>query len=320
MHKTRLSLESLSSRTLPSATLLNGVLTIEGTTGRDTITVSQSGTTLTVQGQQINVNGTLVSSVEVGNVTSISVFGRKGSDTISLTGVTVSAFLSGGKGNDVLTGGKGDDVCDGGSGNDILSGKAGNDELRGKDGDDTIKGGAGDDICYGGSGDDICYGGSGDDELRGHSGLDVLYGESGNDHHFGGFGDDSCNGGSGDDSLSGDDGNDSLTGGSGDDHLDGGSGDDHLDGGIGTDDLYDIDEGLNGTEVEGTITGINLANSTVTITTQGGQSVTLKVTATTKLERDDVHVVSLSVFQIGDAAEAEFNGQGVALELEALQD
>ena len=61
MAKARLNLESLHSRTMPSATLVNGVLSIDGTEGRDVIVVRQIKDHLEVKGQQIDDNGTLVS-------------------------------------------------------------------------------------------------------------------------------------------------------------------------------------------------------------------------------------------------------------------
>src|SRR5262245_41815628 len=40
VNKTRLALESLDARTLPSATLANGILTVTGTAGKDAIVVT----------------------------------------------------------------------------------------------------------------------------------------------------------------------------------------------------------------------------------------------------------------------------------------
>lgn len=244
MTRTRLNLESLHSRTLPSATLVNGVLTVEGTGGRDTIVVTQTGSTLSVRGEQIDVNGSLVDSIDVSDVTRVVVRGGGGHDTISLAGVAVAAHVSGGSGHDVITGGVGDDV---------IAGGAGNDNCRGGAGDDRISSGSGDDRCNGGSGNDRIEGGRGRDRTRGGGGFD---------------------------------------------------------------DLSDIDEGVTATSVEGRITAINLGQSTVTITTVSGVAVTVKVVASTKLERNDAHV-NLSAFLIGDDAEAVFNAQRVASKLEA---
>ena len=59
-------------------------------------------------------------------------------------------------------------------------------------------------------------------------------------------------------------------------------------------------------KVEGTLTAVDLAANTVTITPLGGSPVVLNVTAATKIERNEMHV-SLSALVIGDAAEAKFD-------------
>jgi Domain of unknown function (DUF5666) len=57
-------------------------------------------------------------------------------------------------------------------------------------------------------------------------------------------------------------------------------------------------------KVEGTITAVGA--SSVTIRARSGGQVTVGVTATTKIERNDRHV-SLSAFKVGDRGEALFN-------------
>lgn len=59
-------------------------------------------------------------------------------------------------------------------------------------------------------------------------------------------------------------------------------------------------------EVKGTITDVNLNESTITLLTKSGDSVTLLVTDETVIERED-EPVGLSDLQVGDRAEAEFN-------------
>ena len=59
-------------------------------------------------------------------------------------------------------------------------------------------------------------------------------------------------------------------------------------------------------EVEGTITDVNLTDSTITLLGNDGNSVTLLVTADTVIEREGEPAV-LSDLQVGDRAEAEFN-------------
>ena len=59
-------------------------------------------------------------------------------------------------------------------------------------------------------------------------------------------------------------------------------------------------------EVEGTITDVNLTDSTITLLGESGNSVTLLVTADTVIERED-EPAELSDLQVGDKAEAEFD-------------
>jgi len=204
----RSTLESLESRALFSvnATFSSGLLTVTGDTANDTIRVTYAN----VGGSNyVRVNGADVGSgVLASSVTSISVDGGAGGDTIDLSGVGAPVFpaatqvtINGGDGNDDITGsgfvdtihgGNGDDLVNGWSGNDIVYGDAGNDQLYGRDGDDWI------------------YGGDGDDLLAGRVGNDHLYGEAGNDRLVGDQGDDYLDGGTGTNSLIGNAGSDTI--------------------------------------------------------------------------------------------------------------
>ena len=106
-----------------------------------------------------------------------------GSDTITLTGVSVSSLdvddfynvVAGPTaGDDTLVGTSGADNIDGLAGNDAISGNGGNDFLRGGAGDDTISGNTGNDSLYGDAGSDILNGGTGDDSLSGGAGRDTF--------------------------------------------------------------------------------------------------------------------------------------------------
>jgi len=166
---------------------------------------------------------------EFSGVTSIVADGGAGNDTITIEpGVTVSATLNGGDGDDHLFGGELGSVLHGGAGNDQLSGRSGNDQLFGDEGDDDLFGGAGNDTLDGGAGNDVLQGQTGNDTLIGGEGDDVL---------TGGLGDDLLQGGNGDDQLTGDDGNDNPTAG-GNDRLEGGAGRDVLEGEAGNDVLF----------------------------------------------------------------------------------
>ncbi len=87
--------------------VISGFTNLNGGTGSDTLTLS-------------NTSGTA--------------FGGAGNDTIN-----------GGNGNDILNGDAGNDTLFGGAGNDALYGGTGDDTLRGGLGDDTLYGGAGND-------------------------------------------------------------------------------------------------------------------------------------------------------------------------------
>lgn len=181
-------------------------------------------------------------------------------------GMTGSATLDGGLGNDWLYGGHGSDT---------LLGGAGNDDLMGEDGNDRLEGGAGNDLLYGGYGSDNLIGGDGNDDYHVDSYGDVV--TETNAAAAGGIdwvdtnglsaytlgnnvenlymynGEDSVmavgNGlnniievdyFSNDSSLSGGAGNDTLEGGWGSDWLDGGTGNDRMVGGSGSD-IYYVD-------------------------------------------------------------------------------
>jgi Ca2+-binding RTX toxin-like protein len=266
--KVRLNFDSLDNRVLPSATLANGVLTINGTEGRDVIVVREADGQLRVRGESIEVNGSTVRSVAVADVTRIEVSAGAGDDRVKLIGVGVATSVDAGDGDDRVFGGVGDDTIVGGIGDDRLFGFRGNDD---------IAGGVGDDRIFGGAGDDQVLGEDGDDRVNGQAG------------------DDNCDGGAGDDRV---------TGGRGSDHNQGGGGDDRV---------TDVDAR---TQVEGIITAIDLATSTVTIRTQSGDLVNVTAGPNTEIERNDEHT-TLAAFQVGDRAEAKFDAQGVVIKLEA---
>ncbi|HEX3150089.1 MAG TPA: DUF5666 domain-containing protein [Gemmataceae bacterium] len=302
-----LSLESLNDRALPSATLLNGVLTVDGTAGRDVIVVRQSGARLIVKGQMIDVNGTLVKSVAASSVHQVNVAAGAGNDTINLSGVHVPTSVDAGDGNDTVFGGTSDDVIDGGAGNDRINGGQGNNDELGGSGDDSLNGGAGNDSLFGEAGDDRLNGQSGNDDMDGGADDDVLRGEAGDDSLQGGDGNDDLNGGIGDDNDDGGAGNDRVQGGQGRDHNQGGGGDDSV---------GDVNDHHSATEAHGAITAIDLNASQVTIQTESGSSVTLTVDANTRMERSSADA-TLADFQVGDWVEAKFTAAGVATKLES---
>ncbi|MBV9787619.1 MAG: calcium-binding protein [Chloroflexi bacterium] len=141
-----------------------GVLTVQGDTQGNTITVSrdQAGTILVNGGAVHAQSGTST----VANTALIEVYGYAGDDVISLDeadGPLPKANMFGNTGNDTLTGG---------SGADLLFGQAGNDSLLGKRGDDLLFGGIDNDVLTGGDGNDQVFGESGSDQLVWHGGDD----------------------------------------------------------------------------------------------------------------------------------------------------
>jgi uncharacterized protein YkwD len=143
---TKLQFQTLEVRDVPAASittnLTNGILTIEGTSGNDTILVRQVGTNLTAAGQTFAAT----------SVRSIVVSGESGNDTLTVdVSVTKPSRVYGGMGNDTVVGGTGDDMLFGGFGDDRLYGRSGNDRLFGGGGRDLVDGGLGRNLVSEGS-------------------------------------------------------------------------------------------------------------------------------------------------------------------------
>ncbi len=135
----RLGLEQLEVRQLLAIDYVGGILTVTGTPQDDVVSVTQDGTTLSV-----NDNGVVTNYNSLG-VQQLTVHGLEGKDRLTLGFGVLGATLDGGPGDDILTGG---------TGNDTLLGGDGDDELYGREGNDTLDGGAGFDKLYGEGGDD----------------------------------------------------------------------------------------------------------------------------------------------------------------------
>jgi Ca2+-binding RTX toxin-like protein len=154
-----------------TATFSAGVLSVSGDAANNTIVISRNaaGSILVNDGAVAVVGGTPT----VANTSLIRVFGRAGSDAISLSetnGALPAANLFGGAGNDTLTGG---------SGGDQLFGQGGNDTLLGRGGSDLLFGGADNDTLTGGDADDQGFGQSGDDRMVWNPGDDTDLNEGG---------------------------------------------------------------------------------------------------------------------------------------------
>lgn len=130
---TPLTVEPLEVRDCPATvSFVNGVLTVTGTSGNDTITVSQGAGTIVAEGR----------AFKAAAVKTVVVSGGAGNDTI-IDNSGRGAFLYGGTGNDTIYGNGGDDKIYGGAGNDTLYGGDGNDVVWGGGGQDAVNGGAG---------------------------------------------------------------------------------------------------------------------------------------------------------------------------------
>jgi Ca2+-binding RTX toxin-like protein len=189
----------------------NGVITVNGTSGDDTITTSMAGTI------NITVNGVTTKFVGTGQ-TGLVINAGDGNDTVNASAQTRAVTVYGGAGNDTITGGTSNDSLYGESGDDVLRGGTGKDVLSGGDGIDTVsyseKNGA-ITITFDGIANDGMYqeqdnvnndieiligtayadtlnasgktsgitifAGAGNDTIRGSAYSDTLYGEDGND-------------------------------------------------------------------------------------------------------------------------------------------
>ncbi len=147
-----------------------------GATGGDTITVTGSGSPLTVYGDAAPDGG------RYGTRAAAFI----GNDVIDASGAAMPVTVDGGAGNDKITGGSNDDLLSGGSGDDTILGMNGNDRLYGNGGNDSISGG---------DGNDVVVGGDGNDKLSGDAGRDLLIGGTGKDSILGGADDDILIGG-----------------------------------------------------------------------------------------------------------------------------
>ena len=262
--------EPLEKRQLMSATLKNGVLTIEGNDLPNVIAVSQDSTSV-----RVNEDGK-VTAFKATSVKGIVVNGGGGNDQLlGRTNLKKPMTLRGGAGNDTLVGGAKGDVFEGGPGqdradyshrnqnmnislDDVANDGATNDAgavvekdnvrsdvevIRTGNGNDLIRGSNADNIIGAGFGLDTVYGMGGHDLLavasRNHYDPDTVYGGEGNDWiETTGAARLTAHGEGGNDKIVGGSANDTLSGGSGTDSIYGNDGADDISGGDWRDHLF----------------------------------------------------------------------------------
>jgi len=134
--------EQLEGRRMMSVSLTKSVLTITGTNKTDTIYVQP------INGKmEVEFNGKVVSRFAMSKLKQVRILGLKGDDSIGATlPSNMTAWIDGGKGNDVISAGEGNDTVFGGDGDDIIHGNGGNDSVNGGRGVDHMDGGDGDDF------------------------------------------------------------------------------------------------------------------------------------------------------------------------------
>jgi Ca2+-binding RTX toxin-like protein len=169
----------LAATSVPASAAVNstfsaGVLTVNGDSLNNTITISRDAAgTILVNGGAVPVVG---GRPTVANTSLIRVSGLGGQDVLSLietNGALPPGNLFGGSGNDTLTGGSGGDELHGQAGNDTLLGRGGFDLLFGGSENDTVTGGDADDQAFGQGGNDRMIWNPGDDTDLNEGGVGV---------------------------------------------------------------------------------------------------------------------------------------------------
>jgi hypothetical protein len=155
-------IDQLEGRTMLSAALERGVLTVTGTRRSDGIHVHDVGTRILVR-----IGNLPDQDFAIASVTKLIVHGEDGNDHIivGFKTINLAASIFGDDGNDTLEATAASDFVHGGAGNDSLVGNAGNDTLVGGSGRDTLRGGRGTDILNGAGGNDLALT-EGTDELQ----------------------------------------------------------------------------------------------------------------------------------------------------------
>src|SRR5687768_4014973 len=126
-------MQSLESRQMLSVTLLEGVLSVEGTDGNDVVSFSVDSTIPETPALVVSLNGVATSN-PLASVTSIKVDVGAGNDSVTFGDVAIAGTVDGGDGKDMLSAGAGGDVLNGGGGKEVLGGDGRKDPPTGGDG------------------------------------------------------------------------------------------------------------------------------------------------------------------------------------------
>jgi hypothetical protein len=184
----------------------NGVVSVMGTDGNDTIHVAENVNNVVIKMDNVATRFPDASVTGIVRITAVA-----GNDSITLGITSPTAFVNGGGGGDTIVakndaadtiqGGMGADSIVGGGGNEDLDGGNGFDTIVAGSGNDTLTGDGGGDSLVGGSGADLLLGGTGADTLSAHSATSTLKGNGGNDSILGNGTGASITGNTGDDSV-----------------------------------------------------------------------------------------------------------------------
>lgn len=147
--------------------LVDGHLQIVGSSGNDTVSAVQVGSSkLRVYASFLD-GASRVRQFASREVSLIQIYGGPGRDILQAANASVPVWIDGGSGNDMLWGGRAADIIFGGPGNDMLWGGNGADILLGGDDNDILFGEGGRNLLIGGGGRDRLFAGSTGDILIG---------------------------------------------------------------------------------------------------------------------------------------------------------
>jgi Ca2+-binding RTX toxin-like protein len=174
--------QSLKSVQFTSASLEDGVLTVQGTNVSDRIALRLQVGKPGILQVDVGDDGSAEFSFERREIATIAVDAGNGADSVRIDesngvfGDTIPTTIDGENGNDTLVGGAGAGTLNGGNGDDTVAGGSGAEKLVGGNGNDSIDGNRGNDVAFMGNGNDtfIWDPGDGSDTVEGQNGEDTM--------------------------------------------------------------------------------------------------------------------------------------------------